>query len=935
MFDNYDAYSNDVNDAFNFSPSEWAGLIIAGNVAAGISFLANSIVLFLHGFMLWYKPVIVNRLSLRMIVLSCIFNMIYCTCQLVTDDISSISLTCRALAFVMISSDTMACMCLAMVGLNLVTIFVFKVSRSMKLEIFYYCFIILSGVLVVVVPILVGPVRGPKNKEVLTSCWYHFFFDGRLTNFFNWMWYYGWILFSLAFAALCAAISIRFVMKKQDNFAGTLDMFTRRSKIEMSQINTLKVYANNNTDIFTKIARRCICYPLVPFFSKSWGVAIEIAAIQGATIPYEIFILDRTFSCLLGFMVSCIYFTDPAIGAVLQDFKDGIKKKYVFDYYSVKFQPGTDPTIQVKSQYPQLVSVVPLSSTNSPDESYRVRSMYFSSGQTSSSSNTGELSINPLDMSHLHPHMSHIPVQHKPEIPTIEVHKAREEPKRSERRYSVVSVTSVAGKIFLPNEELQTETNKHSCFQRSNISLIPMRRVSDVKKTPLDARRHRNAYSKNTDTVEMLVPYKFPKAAKCLHWVLVYIFRVKTIADSTDETEQEPATEPRVFYDYTDTSHPGSPARPEFVHPSQTISTDEPTTSGSIPITLSRTKTRRTGSDNSLNLERSGAAEDDDHIREHPIRKVSSINVASLYRSKFKKKNVTLLPPGTPGEGASSITSSKLSKILGRGRSMSFSWSRLTRPTKKSGLSSPISSPIMSPPPTTKDIEMKKVGTDIKTKETGESSSSQVGKSMILAPFSGELSPRPAVKYRKSILKRRLGIPVPKSAPIQQPRTLSQIERDRKTRISAFENDNNYLFSLALLFDGVRNEYDVEDDQDEAYPTADDILQPLTVTFTPTEEMRLASIEQSIESTVEPPMESTLQEPKGAQRKKRSIEPIQDAHEGFMEGSTTVDYISNWQEGSDVGDTGDASRITVYSEPWDIEEHYKEQLEFKEDISHI
>lgn len=80
------------------------------------------------------------------------------------------------------------------------------------------------------------------------------------------MWYYGWILFSLAFAAICAAISIRFVMKKQDNFAGTLDMFTRRSKVEMSQINILKKYANNNTDIFTKIARRCICYPLGNFF---------------------------------------------------------------------------------------------------------------------------------------------------------------------------------------------------------------------------------------------------------------------------------------------------------------------------------------------------------------------------------------------------------------------------------------------------------------------------------------------------------------------------------------------------------------------------------------------------------------------------------------------------------------------------------------------
>lgn len=171
MFNKYDAYDNRADKWVYFSPSEWDGLVIAGNIAACISFIANSFVLILHGFMLWYKPVIVNRLSLRMIVLSCIFNMLYCACQLVTDDIDSVAFACRVLAFVLISSDTMACMCLAMVGLNLVTIFVLKVSRSFKLELFYYFLIILSGVMVVVVPILVGPVRGPKNPDAVSTCW--------------------------------------------------------------------------------------------------------------------------------------------------------------------------------------------------------------------------------------------------------------------------------------------------------------------------------------------------------------------------------------------------------------------------------------------------------------------------------------------------------------------------------------------------------------------------------------------------------------------------------------------------------------------------------------------------------------------------------------------------------------------------------------------
>lgn len=76
------------------------------------------------------------------------------------------------------------------------------------------------------------------------------------------MWYYGWLMFSSVFAALCAAISIRFVVKKQENFKGALDMFTRRSQKDMYTMAILKKYTTGNTDVFQKIARRCICYPL-------------------------------------------------------------------------------------------------------------------------------------------------------------------------------------------------------------------------------------------------------------------------------------------------------------------------------------------------------------------------------------------------------------------------------------------------------------------------------------------------------------------------------------------------------------------------------------------------------------------------------------------------------------------------------------------------
>lgn len=69
-------------------------------------------------------------------------------------------------------------------------------------------------------------------------------------------------MFSSVFAACCAIISLAFVVKKQGNFAGTLDMFSLRDKAQLSKIKNLKRYSKNNTDVFKKIAKRCILYPL-------------------------------------------------------------------------------------------------------------------------------------------------------------------------------------------------------------------------------------------------------------------------------------------------------------------------------------------------------------------------------------------------------------------------------------------------------------------------------------------------------------------------------------------------------------------------------------------------------------------------------------------------------------------------------------------------
>lgn len=131
------------------------------------------------------------------------------------------------------------------------------------------------------------------------------------------MYYYAWIMFSVVIAAAFAAISLRYIGRRQENFGNVLNIFSNNKK-DGSSIALIRKYTKD-IDVFHKIAKRCVFYSLskywtpyvqaqkcltdfciVPLVSKSWGVGIEISAAVHAPVPYAIFLIDRLFACLLG-----------------------------------------------------------------------------------------------------------------------------------------------------------------------------------------------------------------------------------------------------------------------------------------------------------------------------------------------------------------------------------------------------------------------------------------------------------------------------------------------------------------------------------------------------------------------------------------------------------------------------------------------------------
>ncbi|KAI8334865.1 hypothetical protein BD560DRAFT_428607 [Blakeslea trispora] len=683
----YDNFPDLEDTSWNFTDSQWKSVADAGKAAAIISFIANSCVLIVHGFMSWHRPAVVNRLSLRMIVFSCICNMLYCASQIVTDNISAQSTSCRALAYVTIISDTMACMCLAMVGFNLVMIFALKVPRSLKSEVIYYLIVLLSGAI-----------------EILKVQ------DTRIDTYH---------------AAICAAISIWFVAKKQQRFTGALNVFTRRKQRDVETIAVLRKYIDRNIDVFQKIALRCTCYPLVPLFSKSWGVAIEIAASQNSNIPYAVFVLDRLSSCLL----------DPAINAVFKEFVDNVKRNYVFDYYIVRcYSQSSQPT-------PKLVKVTVMSkeSVGASDLLDQARRRYFSQG----SADTHKSEID-----HSHPQGQKIPSM---ELVTIHGRPVTQAFSDS-RRYSIVTAMDKDGHSFFPEEHLEDNAASLFCKRRVKYKDIPMKSLSTTS-TLLNNKfistvdesidqQNTSVCLKEPENVETLQKFKFPLLAKLIHWSLVYLFRIRPYRNELGSENTESGAQSR-HNSQSPKRNLGSSNKDDHVPinkhtlPKQSKETN----STSIFSSDFDFNARHRFKDKSIDsLKRTFSIGTTQTYSVHPLRRVSSIAVTCTQPFRTQEKPLHL--------HRKSDTESKqqiIQNLLKHGRSMSLGQEKQDQQSTPTSCPSPSSS-IPSQEFRSKESSMSELSDEEQTdKESIHTERMAQPNSDVEFPI--QLSPRPKSQY--------------------------------------------------------------------------------------------------------------------------------------------------------------------------------------------
>lgn len=337
----------------------------------------------------------------------------------------------------------------------------------------------------------------------------------------------------MVFAVIVAAVSIVFVVKARGNFASILDMQTRRTDANICSTYITQKH-KRTTSVFQKIAIRCICYPLVPLITKVWGISLEFAIVSNTHIPYPLFFLDRLFSGLQGFLVACIYFTDPAICMVFNETRDTIKHKYVYDYYTILFKPSTN--INSSSIHPKLIRVAQSHMNQSP-ESVNHDTLVDNAKKTLLDDIGSEIDISLV-----------VPGTHQnrvdPESNTFTASSAILRTVRGQclpcsKRYTILTITCKDGKSFIPSNNIEARSR--------GSRIIPLKRINHSKPlvTPTTTQNESGfpCNAKTLGCVECLIPFKFAHWARLIHWMMIFIFRVKPIEPRLDDEEARLDTE--------------------------------------------------------------------------------------------------------------------------------------------------------------------------------------------------------------------------------------------------------------------------------------------------------------------------------------------------------------------------------------------------------
>ncbi|ORX57608.1 hypothetical protein DM01DRAFT_1230303 [Hesseltinella vesiculosa] len=345
------------NGIFLFERSQFETLRRATLGASMISLVSAFFVLLTFVYILVVDSKKANRISLRCVVTACTADGIQALMNIVMSLVPGPQSFCRAGGVIANCMRLISASFLAIVGFNLVLIFVLNVKRRDLLEYFYYPGTILYVTICISVSIYFVATSETVDNGFET-CWYMNFILDRSHTVFSWMWYYAFLFFINFLAMISSVAALLKLVSEQRQLRQQIDnnMFMGGTSTNQGENR----FQRKQNAILSKVVVRCIIYPLIPLVMNIWGFVIQIFITLHEQQPsFGLSMLDTIFANLEGFCVAMVYFTDPAFTAFVHDRLSYWRRMYVEEYRLVEMH-NDDPDIPYRHPKSRTLFIMPL-----------------------------------------------------------------------------------------------------------------------------------------------------------------------------------------------------------------------------------------------------------------------------------------------------------------------------------------------------------------------------------------------------------------------------------------------------------------------------------------------------------------------------------------------------------------------------------------------
>lgn len=221
---------------------------------------------------------------------------------------------------------------------------------------------------------------------------------------------------------------------------------------------------------------------VVPFLANIFGFILQIIITASDAKPgLGLVMLDVVFSDIEGFFVAIVFFTDPAVTSLIGESYRKHHQKYVAEYTLVAVSSNEKEILKAS------IDELPTSIASPPPVV---------------SPTTSPASLPPHTIIKKQPAASLTPNKHSKTIPVRRID-IKSPNSKSNRQYHHQPISSISPAITRNNNP------HHHLFFDTNISLV------------------NNDAVETTSSPTLLIPYKYPQFAKCIHFIMTCLFGAK------------------------------------------------------------------------------------------------------------------------------------------------------------------------------------------------------------------------------------------------------------------------------------------------------------------------------------------------------------------------------------------------------------------------